>query len=154
MVAIVSATFVAKGQYAYTDVPSAMLSKPPETPLNLETQYAALENEQRRNLGRLFSPKRQLRRMLKVGFLRWLMSALLIADIYMTIWHFSEVRVMSLYKKKLFNTLITGLSIALGLNIASALKKMATDMRWWIISGKKRTLAEVGSLSMDYEVVR
>lgn len=39
--------------------------------------------------------------------------------------------------------LIIGSSLALGLNIASSLKAMAVDFRWWLLSHKKRPLKEV-----------
>lgn len=39
--------------------------------------------------------------------------------------------------------LIVGSSLALGLNIASSLKAMAVDFRWWLLSHKKRPLKEV-----------
>jgi len=50
---------------------------------------------------------------------------------------------MSSAKKRQFNALITGLSICLGLNIASSLKAMAIELRWWILSRRKRPLHEV-----------
>jgi hypothetical protein len=45
--------------------------------------------------------------------------------------------------KKIYNTITTGISIALGLNIASAFKDMALNMRWPILSHQKRSLKEV-----------
>jgi hypothetical protein len=48
-----------------------------------------------------------------------------------------------LLTKQAFNVLIVGSSLALGLNIASSLKAMAVDFRWWLLSHKKRPLKEV-----------
>lgn len=45
--------------------------------------------------------------------------------------------------KQRYNFLVIGLSLALGMNLASSLKSMATDMRWWILSLKRRKLREV-----------
>jgi hypothetical protein len=45
--------------------------------------------------------------------------------------------------RQVFNVLILGASLALGLNIASSLKAMAVDFRWWLLSHKKRPLKEV-----------
>lgn len=46
-------------------------------------------------------------------------------------------------KKREFNTVITALSLALGFNLAASFKAMAIDMRWWILSRKRRSLREV-----------
>jgi hypothetical protein len=46
-------------------------------------------------------------------------------------------------QKKTYNTITTGISIALGLNISSAFKDMALNMRWPILAGKTRNLVEV-----------
>lgn len=46
-------------------------------------------------------------------------------------------------EKKTYNTITTGISIALGLNIASAFKDIALNMRWPILSLRKRNLVEV-----------
>lgn len=46
-------------------------------------------------------------------------------------------------QKKIYNAITTALSLALGLNIASAFKDMALSMRWPILAAKKRNLREV-----------
>lgn len=46
-------------------------------------------------------------------------------------------------EKKWYNGITTGISIALGLNISSAFKDMALNMRWPILSKGKRNLVEV-----------
>ncbi len=43
----------------------------------------------------------------------------------------------------MFNFLVTALSLALGLNLASSLKSVAVKSRWWILSWEKRPLHEV-----------
>ena len=48
--------------------------------------------------------------------------------------------------KKMYNAITTGISIALGLNIASAFKDMALNMRWVILSNRKRNLIEVSDM--------
>ena len=45
--------------------------------------------------------------------------------------------------KKLFNAVTTGISLALGLNIASSFKDLALNMRWPILSARRRNLKEV-----------
>lgn len=46
-------------------------------------------------------------------------------------------------KQRLFNSVITVLSLALGFNMAASFKTMAIDVRWWILSRKRRSLREV-----------
>ena len=48
----------------------------------------------------------------------------------------------------MYNALTTGISIALGLNIASAFRDMALNMRWPILSGRKRNLVEVSRFEL------
>ena len=45
--------------------------------------------------------------------------------------------------KKIFNAITTGISLALGLNIASSFKDLALNMRWPILSARRRNLNEV-----------
>jgi hypothetical protein len=47
--------------------------------------------------------------------------------------------------KRMYNAITTGVSIALGLNIASAFKDMALNLRWVILSNRKRNLVEVNT---------
>jgi len=50
----------------------------------------------------------------------------------------------------MFNFLVTALSLALGLNLASSLKSVAVKSRWWILSWEKRPLDDVGHSSNEY----
>ena len=45
--------------------------------------------------------------------------------------------------KRIFNAITTAISIALGLNVASAFKDMTMNMRWPILGFRKRNLDEV-----------
>ena len=47
--------------------------------------------------------------------------------------------------KKFYNTLVTGLSMALGISIASSFKTIALNFRWYILSRKKRPIEEVSN---------
>ena len=66
--------------------------------------------------------------------------------LYATLWLFEAKSAMNEVQKKVFNTIITGLSMALGINIASSFKNVAVDTRWFFLSRKNRPLKEVGSL--------
>jgi hypothetical protein len=46
-------------------------------------------------------------------------------------------------KKRIYNAATTGIALALGLNIASAFKDMALNMRWPILANRERNLVEV-----------
>lgn len=48
-------------------------------------------------------------------------------------------------EKRAYNTITTIISIALGLNLASAFKNMALDIRWLILSGQRRNLVEASA---------
>ena len=100
--------------------------------------YAKLKGLQKH-----FSPEKQLRKLLLDGLCRWAVTAVLILCLYITLFHYSAKEVMNQAKKLQFNALITGLSIGLGLSIASSLQEMALEIRWWILSRRKRSLHEV-----------
>lgn len=52
---------------------------------------------------------------------------------------------MTEFRKRVFNAVTTGIGLALGLNIASAFKDMALNMRWPILARRERNLIEVSS---------
>ena len=101
------------------------------------------EKSDRNNLSRQFSHRKQLRRLLLTGLARWLITAALIGAMYRVIYYYSSLPLMSSAQAKTFNALTTAISIALGLNIASSLKSMALDARWWILSQRRRPLGDV-----------
>jgi hypothetical protein len=88
---------------------------------------------------------RQLRHILVAGSARWAITAVLcICYVAATIiWKHKPAQ--SEASKRMYNTITTGISIALGLNIASAFKDMALNIRWVILSNRKRNLIEVST---------
>lgn len=77
-----------------------------------------------------------------MGSARWLITALLcVAYAGVTIIWVNKGAV-SEASKKLYNTITTGISIAMGLNVASAFKDLALNMRWPILHARKRNLVE------------
>ncbi len=92
---------------------------------------------------------RQWRHIFITSLSRWLITAgLCAAMIWVTIW-WQKQPVVSEGSKKLYNTVTTGISIALGLNIASAFKDMALNMRWPILSARARNLVEVSRITFN-----
>ncbi|KAL7943322.1 hypothetical protein V8C42DRAFT_354146 [Trichoderma barbatum] len=81
-----------------------------------------------------FKRKNQFRRLLLACILRWAMTLLLVVGAYLVLWRYSLKQAMLSNKKKEFNTLIIAISIALGLNIASSMKHMVRELRWWVLS--------------------
>lgn len=110
---------------------------------DLDEHYPLLEDDELRHLGVDFHSTRQLLRLLTKGFLRWLVTAILIIGLFFVVSTYHTEPVMSNMAKKTFNFLVIGLSIALSLNVTSSLKAMATNMRWYILSRRKRSLREV-----------
>lgn len=77
-----------------------------------------------------------------VGLIRWLITALLLMGFVLAV-HFYQGKVLDNNDKSIFESIIVTLSLIVGLNIASALKDIAKQMRWWFLSLKRRDLSEV-----------
>lgn len=86
---------------------------------------------------------RQLRHILIGSSFRWLITAGLCGGYVLATRIYQKKGAQSEAQKKMYNSITVGISIALGLNIASAFKDMALNMRWPILSGRKRNLVEV-----------
>lgn len=91
-----------------------------------------------------FHPPSQLRRLLFKGFIKWFTTVALMAVMGSIMYHYAyQVRPMTEKDKQTYNFLIVGLSLALGMNLASSFKQMAVDARWWVLSLTSRSLREV-----------
>ncbi|RDW68467.1 hypothetical protein BP5796_09124 [Coleophoma crateriformis] len=87
---------------------------------------------------------RQLRHLLLGSLVRFLITFALCAAYVLVVREYKNAGVLDETAKKFFNAWTTAISIALGLNIASSFKDMALNMRWPILSSRKRNLLEVG----------
>lgn len=97
-----------------------------------------------RSLRKNFHPPPQLYKLLFKGFIKWFITLALMAIIGSIMYYYStHVRPMTEKDKQKYNFLVVGLSLALGMNLASSLKQMAVDVRWWVLSLTKRSLREV-----------
>lgn len=85
---------------------------------------------------------RNFKRALLPGLARCFISWLLIGGFYISLFEYED-RVLSPRAKSQFDAITIALSIAFGLNVASALKAVALNLRWWVLSMKKRTSREV-----------
>ncbi|KAI4267746.1 MAG: hypothetical protein L6R35_006827, partial [Caloplaca aegaea] len=82
-----------------------------------------------------------LKKLLLPELVRCLISWFLIGGFYVSSWNYKD-HVLSPRTKSHFDAITVALSIALGLNVASALKAIALDLRWWILSIEKRPSQE------------
>lgn len=86
--------------------------------------------------------------VVKVLFL-WLTTSVIAGCIYAVLSVYSHKKVMSQAEKRIFNTVIVGLSITLGLSIAGSLDSMVGDLRWWILSRRYRSIHKVGETTTE-----
>jgi hypothetical protein len=93
-----------------------------------------------------FQRRRQFVKLFAVGFTRFLTTAALIAGLDGTIQMYKGRSIIGEQGRRMFNTLVTGLSMALGITVASSFKNVALDIRLWILSRKKRSIEEASSL--------
>jgi hypothetical protein len=76
------------------------------------------------------------------GLVSCAISWVLIASFFILVWLHKD-RVISPHTKSAFDAAIVGLGIVFGLNVASGLKSIALDLRWWILNSRKRSGHEV-----------
>jgi hypothetical protein len=93
-----------------------------------------------------FIRRRQLRKLLFKGFLRFFITITLTATLLWTIFGYAKKPVMVDKQKRVFNTLVIALSMSLGIAIASSFKEVAINIRWWVLSRRKRPLSEVSAI--------
>lgn len=101
------------------------------------------DTEKPHSLAKEFHPRRQLWRLIVAGLSTWAMTIVICVGIYATLIWYSSQQVFPKQQMFVYYTLITALSIALGLNIASSLKAMAQNIRWWVLSRRMWTLQEM-----------
>lgn len=95
-------------------------------------------------LEKLRNRPKKLRKALVANILRWFASVLFVVAIYVILWYYSKLDIMSTTTKREFNALIIGLSLGLGMSITISLEAMAVEIRYWIISLRDWPDREVG----------
>jgi hypothetical protein len=100
-------------------------------------------NRQSTIVPRKAGSKKQFWNILLKSLARWIITvALCVAYIFaIRVWNIKGT--VTEPSKRVFNALTTGISIALGINIATALKDYAMIARWPIMNNRKRNLDEV-----------
>lgn len=90
---------------------------------------------------RYFDHGRQRRRLFVNSSFQWFLTAFICASLSGCLYGFSIlIYGLSPMRKHVFNALITGLSLCLGLNLASSLRGYAQLMRWRFLASGYRTL--------------
>lgn len=96
---------------------------------------------------RYFDHRRQRIRLFVNSAFQFVVTLFLAAALVCTLYGFSTLQYgITDVQKRLFNALITGLSLVLGLNIVSSLKGYAQMMRWRFLASSYRTI-------QDFELV-
>jgi hypothetical protein len=91
-----------------------------------------------------FERGRQRRRLFINGAFQWCITAAICAALFAVLWTYSRRLTMTRTQKHAFNAIVTGLSIVLGLNLASSLSGYAQMMRWRLLAAKYRNLQTFG----------
>ncbi|KAF5878056.1 uncharacterized protein Bfra_000223 [Botrytis fragariae] len=86
---------------------------------------------------------KQFRHILLKSLARWFITLVLCIAYFLTLTFWNNKGTVTERSKRIFNATTTGISIALGLNIASSLKGMALNARWAILHASKRNLYEL-----------
>ncbi|KAI9640441.1 hypothetical protein NHQ30_011186 [Ciborinia camelliae] len=90
-----------------------------------------------------FDAKKQLLRTLVHGLWRWLVTLSFVGVLMASIRHYKSQEVLSSGQVAMFTAINVKVSIIVGINISSALKKMALSVRWRVLSQRVRPLSEV-----------
>ncbi|KIW26001.1 uncharacterized protein PV07_09132 [Cladophialophora immunda] len=92
---------------------------------------------------RYFDPRRQTRRVLIDCLMMWLWTAGICGALAGTMYGFSTIKLgLSQTQKYVYNAMITGLSIVLGLAFAAQFKQYAEMMRWRFLASQYRTIQD------------
>jgi hypothetical protein len=118
--------------------------------LNHDRPSLETDNDKHLRLQHNFDSKKQFWKMFTKGLIRFSFTLTAAVLLVLAIFLFSRKNVISSKRKKWFNAINTGLSLALGMSIAHGFKAMAIDIRWWILSRQRRSLSEVSRDSLEF----
>ncbi|KAL8846417.1 MAG: hypothetical protein Q9221_008499 [Calogaya cf. arnoldii] len=93
-------------------------------------------------LTRTFNPKAQSWEIFREQFWRLLFTTVLVALVIVTLTIYDDRQAVAHDDKITFNTIITVLNLALGLNFFEAFKDMAKVLRWRVLANRKFTVRE------------
>lgn len=87
-----------------------------------------------------FNYRRQRRRLVVNSAFQWAVTASICVALFAVLYYYSNVQTLTQPQKHTFNALVTGLSVLLGLSLASSLRGYALMMRWRLLATKYRSL--------------
>lgn len=117
----------------------------PHTPATIFEKASSRSRPQHRFRG---APgrKQKFRKTLFPLLLRWSIILVLVAAMYAVLFIYTGREVMSRGDKRIFNALITGISIFLALMTISFLNGIVIELRWWMLSRRHRSRRKVQSI--------
>ena len=89
-----------------------------------------------------FDYRRQRRRVFINSVFQWAITAAICIALVAVLYSYSHFSTLTQTQKHAFNALVTGLSIVLGLNLATSLTGYAQMMRWRLLAAKYRNLQD------------
>lgn len=92
---------------------------------------------------RLFSSTQQTWRLFFPQFIRWIITVIIVIFMLATLKLYENKGNFSLGQKHAFNTIITALSLGLGLNFFEAFKGIAKVLRWTILASSSHSVREL-----------
>ncbi|KAF7952122.1 uncharacterized protein EAE97_001619 [Botrytis byssoidea] len=93
-----------------------------------------------------FESSKQFWRLFRRGFIRWLITFVLISLLYVTIRVVSKDQDMTEGEKQFFNAVSLYLVLMIGMSLTFGFEAMAIDLRWWILSRKERSLRDIDTI--------
>ncbi|KXJ87038.1 hypothetical protein Micbo1qcDRAFT_218241 [Microdochium bolleyi] len=91
-------------------------------------------------------PRRTILQSALRSMWRWVITLVVVASLTAVLLKYSTVAVMDKRSKAQFNTVITGLSIALSLALTHSFDDMLSDLRWCVLSRRPRPRVKVERL--------
>jgi hypothetical protein len=124
-------------------------SKPP----NDRSQATVTKLSGRKYIKNKYRAQSQLIRITTAGSSRWLLTVALCGGYMWIVRAWAAKGTEAEGNKRVFNLVTTAINIGLGLNLASAFKDMALNLRWPVLASTASTLTEV-SLGLFFFVPR
>lgn len=91
-------------------------------------------HDKRRPYAKIYDFRRTRDKLLKTSLLQWLVTFAIAAAIVGALRGYQQIQTIDRGQKHVFNALITGLAICLGINLASSLRSYAELLRWRLLS--------------------
>lgn len=91
---------------------------------------------------RVYNYSVQKWRLWRLSILEWVITLALCASIFGCLWYYHKSIALQHVQINVFNAVITGLSIALGLNLSGSLRSYARMMRWRLLMARYRPLEQ------------